>query len=440
MIRPLNCRLAVAAACLAVAWVQARAARAPADDHGTWLQDRLAAARPGEVIDVPAGEHRGPFVVVRPVHLRGHGQALLRGDGQTHVVAIRAPDVVLEGFEIRDSGLNLMDDHAAIHVTGPRAIIRGNRIADSLHGVYVRQADHVRVEANTITGKSWTLERVDPFAGRSGPAGGEVCEVALAQDRRGNGLHFWNSSGHVVAGNVIRDTRDGIYFSFVDRSEIRNNDIARARYGLHYMYSDDNRFDDNLFRENAAGAALMYSQGLVLRRNQFTANRSQRAYGLLLHSVDRTEIRGNALTGNTMGLFMENGQDNRVVDNLVTNNHVGLHIGNSSNENVFAGNTFAGNVHPVETAGDGASNRWAEAGRGNYWQGAARLDLNADGIGDLPHRELDLFGEWRRPFPVIGLLAGSPGERLLRFVYSRLALPGLAGVSDPAPLIRQPQR
>jgi nitrous oxidase accessory protein len=439
MIPPVARRLAVAA-CLVVAWANAPAANAPPTDHGTWLQDRLAAAAPGEVIDVPAGEHRGPFVVARPVHLRGHGQALLRGDGKTHVVAIRAPDVVLEGFEIRDSGLNLMADHAAIHVTGPRAVIRGNRIADSLHGVYVRQADHVRVEANTITGKSWTLELVNPFAGPSGPGEAETCEVTLAQDRRGNGLHFWNSSGHVVAGNVIRDTRDGIYFSFVDRSEIRNNDVARARYGLHYMYSDDNRFDDNVFRDNAAGAALMYSQGLVLRRNQFTANRSQRAYGLLLHSVDQTEIRDNELTGNTLGLFMENGQANRVLDNLVTNNHVGVHIGNSSNENVFAGNTFAGNVHPVETAGDSASNRWADAGRGNYWQGAARLDLNADGIGDLPHRELDLFGEWRRPFPVIGLLAGSPGERLLRFVYSRLALPGLAGVSDPAPLVRSQHR
>jgi nitrous oxidase accessory protein len=439
MIRSAARRLALAA-CLAAAWTSARAANAPPADHGTWLQDRLAAAVPGEVIDVPAGEHRGPFVVDRSVHLRGHGQALLRGDGQTHVVAIRAPDVVLEGFEIRDSGLDLMADHAAVHVTGPRAIIRGNRIADSLHGVYVSQADQVRVEANTITGKSWTLVPVDPFAGPSGPGEAEMCEVSLAQDQRGNGVHVWNSSGHVVVDNVIRDTRDGIYFSFVDRSEIRNNDIARARYGLHYMYSDDNRFNDNRFRDNAAGAALMYSQGIVLRRNQFTANRSQRAYGLLLHSVDQTEIRDNALTGNTMGLFMENGQANRVLDNLVTNNHVGLHIGNSSNGNVFAGNTFAGNVHPVETAGDGASNRWADAGRGNYWQGAARLDLNVDGIGDLPHRELDLFGEWRRPFPAIGLLAGSPGERLLRFVYSRLALPGLAGVSDPAPLVRSQHR
>jgi nitrous oxidase accessory protein len=40
---------------------------------------------------------------------------------------------------------------------------------------------------------------------------------------------------------------------------------------------------------------------------------------------------------------------------------------------------------------------------------------------------------------VIGLLGGSPGERLLRFVHARLALPGLSGVVDAAPLTRSPR-
>ena len=199
---------------------------------------------------------------------------------------------------------------------------------------------------------------------------------------------------------------------------------------------DGNHFEANTFRNNAAGAALMHSKDIVLANNEFAANRNQRAYGLLLHSVDQTEIRHNRIVGNTMGLFIENSQGNRILDNLVSGNHVGVHISDSSDGNVLAGNTFTGNLHPVETSGRNASNRWALDGRGNYWDGAMRLDLNGDGIGDLPHRELDLFGEFRRPFPVIGLLAGSPGERLLRFVHGRLALPGLPGISDPAPLVR----
>jgi nitrous oxidase accessory protein len=413
-----------------------RAADAPLEDHGTWLQDRLASARPGETIDVPPGEHTGPFVIATTVHLRGRGQAVLRGDGHTHVLAIRAPDVVIEGLDIRGSGLELSADHAAIHITAARAVIRGNRISESLHGVYVRGVNGVRVEGNTVIGKTRTMELVDPLAGSTAPGGGEMCEVDLGQDRRGNGLHFWNSSGHTITGNVVRDTRDGIYFSFVDDTTVRGNDIARVRYGLHYMYSDGNRFDGNVFRDNAAGAALMYSKGIVLQDNEFSANRSQRSHGLLMHSVDDTEVRGNRLTGNTMGMFLENGHANRILNNLVIGNHVGLHITDSSHDNVFSGNAFAGNLHAVETDGRNVANAFALDGVGNFWQGANPMDLDGDGIGDLPHRELDLFGDLRRPFPVIGLLAGSPGERLLHFVHSRLALPGVSGITDPAPLVK----
>jgi len=74
-------------------------------------------------------------------------------------------------------------------------------------------------------------------------------------------------------------------------------------------------------------------------------------------------------------------------------------------------------------------------GRGNQWDGASTLDLDRNGIADLPHRELDLFGGLRHELPAIGLLAGSPAERLLRFVHARLPIPGAAGIVDPAPLV-----
>jgi nitrous oxidase accessory protein len=140
-----------------------------------------------------------------------------------------------------------------------------------------------------------------------------------------------------------------------------------------------------------------------------------------------------------MGLFLEHSQTNVFRNNVVSGNHIGIHITNSSDANVFTGNTFTGNLHPVETSGTNAANVWATDGRGNYWDTATRLDLDADGIGDIPHRELDLFGEWRRSFPAIGLLAGSPGERLLRFIHARVVMPGLPGISDPAPLIVAPR-
>jgi len=409
-------------------------AAVPVDRTG-WLVEQFATAPAGSTIEVPAGLYRGPFTIDRAVHLHAAAGAHLRGDGQTHTVAVRAADVTIDGFEISGSGLDLGLDHAAVHVTGARAVIVNNRIHDALHGVYVRQADGVRIEANTITGTKTVQQPIDPLTSRATPSAGELCDVELNQNQRGNGIHIWNSQHHLVVRNTIRDTRDGVYFSFVDRSQVRDNDIAQVRYGLHYMYSDDNVFDGNIFRDNAAGAALMNSKGIQLRRNRFLASRSHRSYGILLQTVDGSVLEDNEIAGNTVGVFLESGHDNRLVDNTIANNHIGIHASDSSDGNAFAGNRFIGNLHTVETTGGNLTSRWAIDGRGNYWDGALALDLNRDGIADLPHRELDLFGKLRRELPAIGLLAGSPGERLLRFVHARIALPGLPGVTDPAPLV-----
>ena len=415
----------------------ADAARLP--DRTAWLHERLATAAAGSTIVVPAGRYLGPFVIDRPVRLKADGAAHLIGDRTTHTLAITAPDVMVEGFDISASGLDLSRDQAAVHVTGARAVVINNHIHDALHGVYVREADAVRIEGNTILGTERVIEEVDPLAAAGTPAASELCEIDLNQNRRGNGIHAWNSTGLLIARNTIRHTRDGIYFSFVDNAQVRENDIAGVRYGLHYMYSDDNQFEGNLFVDNAAGAALMSSKHIVLRRNRFLANQGHRSYGILLQTVDQSTLQANEIVGNTTGVFIESGNGNRLLDNLVARNHIGIHVSDSSDENGFAGNTFLGNLHTVETSGGNRASVWAIDGRGNHWDTAVSIDLDRNGIADVPHRELDLFGRTRRDFPVIGLLAGSPGERLLRFVHARLALPGLPTIADPAPLVRPGQ-
>ncbi len=416
----------------------AAALLARGETAGDRLRAQIAAAVPGSVLQVAAGTYEGAFVIGKPLHLLGAPGAILRGDKHGNVVAIRASDVEIAGFVIRGSGRNLSTDDAAIHITGARAIIRDNHIFDMLHGIYVRKANDCRILDNVIIGDGAASEAVaDPLiAGlkASDAASGELCSVPDPQDRRGNGIHLWNSSGHLIAGNTIRGVRDGVYFSFTGHTLVRGNSISQVRYGLHYMYSDENVFERNVFSDNAAGAALMYSKKLVLRANRFVSNRSHRAYGLLLQSIDDTRIEENTIEGNTIGLFMENGNNDTIRANRIAGNYVGLRVGDSTSDSRFFENTFTGNIHPLETSGTNAANLWAVAGRGNFWDDALTLDLNRDGVADLPHREPDLFGAWRRPFPAIGLLSASPGERLLRLIHSRLALPGLPGITDPRPL------
>ena len=417
---------------------------ARAATSGDRLRAEIAAAAPGATINVAAGNYDGPFELTQPVRLIGAPGAILRGNGTGNVVAIRAPDVEIAGFAIRGSGRNLSDDSAAIHTTGARAFVHDNRIFDSLHGVYVRKANDCRIERNIIIGDGELSGAIaDPVARglKAGDAaGGEICGIESVQDRRGNGIHLWNSSGHTIVGNTIRGTRDGIYFSFAEKTLVRGNTIERVRYGLHYMYSDENVFEGNEFTGNAAGAALMSSERIVLRGNRFLANRSHRAYGLLLQTVEHTHIEDNVIAGNTLGLYMENGNNNVVRGNRIAGNYIGLRVSDSTAGTLFFDNTFAGNIHPVETSGANVSNTWSVGNRGNTWEGALLLDLNRDGTSDVPHREPDLFGGWRRTFPVIGLLSASPGERLLRFIHSRLALPGVAGITDPKPVsaVRSP--
>ncbi|HVU33876.1 MAG TPA: NosD domain-containing protein [Opitutaceae bacterium] len=405
---------------------------------GDVLRAEIAAAAPGATIHVPAGRYAGPFILDRPIHLIGAPGAALEGNHTGNVVSVRAADVEIAGFVIRGSGRDLLADNAAIHVSGDRAIIRDNHIFDMLHGIYVKRANDCRIVRNVIIGDGVVGDEItDPVISgmKAGDAAsGEMCGAPLAIDRRGNGIHLWNSSGHLIEGNTIEGTRDGAYFSFTNHTVVRDNTITRVRYGLHYMYSDDNTFERNRFSENAAGAALMYSNRLVLRKNRFVGNNTQRAYGLLLQSIDDTRIEDNVISGNTLGLYLENANRDTISGNRIEANYVGIRVSDSSSDALFFGNVFAGNIHPVETNGGGGTNLWAVAGRGNFWDDAERLDLNHDGIADLPHREPDLFGATRREFPAIGLLSESPGERLLRWIESRLALPGIPGVTDPRPL------
>lgn len=401
---------------------------------GDWLKRAIDEAEPGATLHVPAGVHRGAVVIAKPLRLIGEPGAVLEGTGEGHVVAITAPDVEVAGFVIRKSGRNLSNDDAGIHVTAARAVLRDNTIVDTLHGVYLKQAPEGRVIGNVIRGRAAVETIEDPMTSDLRMSNAELCSVELEQNQRGNGIHVWNCAGHTIEENDIRGTRDGIYFSFCDRTTVRRNTIRNVRYGLHYMYSDENVFEENTFTESAAGAALMYSNEIVLRGNRFLANRSHRAYGLLMHTVERTEVAENEFAGNTVGAFVENSISNEFRGNGVTGNYIGLRVSGSSDGNTFSANELAGNIHAVETGGAAEANAWSVDGVGNFWPDAVKLDLDRDGIADVPHKEADLFGAWRRDFPEIGLLSGSPGERALRVVHARLKVPGIPSVSDPRPL------
>jgi len=398
------------------------------------LQQRIDAAAPNETIYIEHGVHAGPITISKPVALIGEPGAEIRGNGLGKVVTIAANDVTLRGLRITGSGLRLSDDDAAVFVIGNRAKIEDCTIADSLHGVYLKKVSGTQILNNRIQGKTTLTPSTEPVEKGIGQSA-ENCDTTLVANRRGNGIHQWNCEGNLIRGNEISDTRDGIYFSFTNNSHVENNLIHHVRYGLHYMYSDANIFENNTFTENAAGAAIMFSKNMVVRGNRFVSNRGYRAYGLIFQSTDNSRLEQNEISENAVGLSFNQCNQNEVAGNRVTRNYIGLRFGSNSDRNRFTENIFTGNLHPIETgASDVSGSLWAVHGVGNLWDTELQLDLDGDGIIDLPHRELDLFGILRRDFPAIAFLSESPAVKLLRFANERAVIPGMSSIEDPAPL------
>ncbi len=233
--------------------------------------------------------------------------------------------------------MNLSDDDAAVFVTGNRATIDNNIIANSLHGIYLKKVSGARILDNHIEGKTTIAASTEPVEKGVGQSA-ENCDTTLVANRRGNGIHQWNCEGNLIRGNDISETRDGIYFSFTNNSRVENNVVHHTRYGLHYMYSDGNIFENNTFRENAAGAAIMFSKDLAVRGNRFVSNRGHRAYGLIFQSSDRSRIEHNEISENAVGLSFNQCNANIVVANRVTQNYIGLRVGSNSDDNQFTEN------------------------------------------------------------------------------------------------------
>ena len=404
---------------------------------GATLQERINAALPNDTIHIAKGVHLGPIVIDKPLTLLGEPDAEIRGNGSGKVISITVDDVTVTGLRITGSGLQLSNDDAAIWVIGNRARILKNVIADSLHGVYLKKVSDTQIIANRIQGKTTLTPSTDPVEKGIG-VGAENCDTTLVANRRGNGIHQWNCERTLIQDNEISDARDGIYFSFTNNCQVANNLVHHVRYGLHYMYSDANVFESNTFSENAAGAAIMFSKDLIVRGNRFVSNRGHRAYGLIVQSSDRSRFEQNEITENAVGLSLNQCNENNITRNQVTQNYIGLRFGSNSDGNRFTENVFMHNLHPVETgASDVSGNHWAVGGIGNFWDSRDELDLDRNGVNDLPHRELDLFGILRRDFPTIAFLSDSPAITLLRRAHQRAVLPGASYIEDPYSLNSQ---
>lgn len=393
------------------------------------LEQAIASALPGATVGVPAGVHAVHLKLDKPVNLVGAPGAILDGGGQGDVLRISASSVSVHGLVIRRSGTDLTAMNAGIFIerTARDVTISGNRIEQTLFGVYLDGAANVRVERNVIRGMR-----------------------SLRVSDRGDGIHLWNDTGCNIEDNDVADSRDGIYVYVSPHNTIARNVVHDVRYGIHYMYSHYNLLQGNVSRGNLAGYALMSSHHLKVIGN---SSADESSYGFLLNYIAHSEIAGNRVyringqsddAGGTIqgtdgkALFVYLSQFNSFHDNLLADSQIGIHVTAGSESNRFWGNRFADNRIQVKYV-QNLAQEWSERGRGNFWSDYLGWDLDADGIGDIPFRPNDGVDVLLWKYPSARNLMSSPAVLLLRYVQRAFPVFTPPSVQDSRPLMKAPR-
>lgn len=329
----------------------------------TGISAALEAAPAGATVRVRPGRYvsEGALVIRKPVSLIGEGRPVIDGAKLDDVIRIEgAPGVVIQGFQIRNSGFSYVREMAGIKVIeAGDCTLDDNELVDNNFGIYLANSKDCRITSNRIQG------------------------VIKSEADTGNGIHVWQGTGHLFSGNDLSASRDGIYFEFVNDSRIeRNRSHGNLRYGLHFMNSNRDVYEQNVFTNNGAGVAVMYSRQITMNGNEFSESRGTAAYGLLLKEISESAVTRNRFDRNSVGIYMEGANRSRFESNTISNNGWALRLMGSCEGNRFVRNDFTGNTFDVTTNSRYSENEFVR----NYWSHYDGYDLDRNGVGDRPFR------------------------------------------------------
>lgn len=380
----------------------------------TSLEEAVRKAAPDSEILVHAGVYReSGIVIAKPLRIVGEGWPVVDGSHKGEVFTVTANDVRISGFVVRNSGASFTADWAGIKIKNARrCLIENNRLLDDFFAIYLAASSDCIVRNNEVLGH------------------------AVSEAFSGNAIHLWNCRRITVRNNRVSGHRDGLYFEFLHDSTIVGNLSDRnLRYGMHTMYSADNSYRNNILRDNKAGEVLMYSKRLVVTGNRIQHNWGAACDGALLKDLDDSRIEGNLFEHNSIGLYSEDSNRNRIMDNEFLNNGIAVRVMADSTDNLFSGNAFDANTFDVATNSISTSdNTFAR----NYWSAYRGYDLNGDSIGDIPYHPVALFTMLIENYPAAMFLLRSPLARLLDIAERAIPVLTPKMLADNEPLMERP--
>ncbi len=330
------------------------------------LHEALDYAKPCDTILVQKGIYHGEVLEIRKsITFIGQDHPILDGQEKNELISVKTNDVNIIGFQLINAPFSSSREMAGINVYNASNInISNNQLRNTCFGIYLANVTHCTVQNNSLH---------------------SVSDIEL---NAGNGIHAWKCDHLNIASNEVSGHRDGIYFEFVTKSLITDNQsYENLRYGLHFMFSHEDEYRNNRFENNGAGVAVMYTKKVTMLNNQFIHNWGDSAYGLLLKDISDSHIENNIFDQNTIGIQMEGSSRIVITNNTFTFNGWAVQLQASCDNNNFLSNNFNGNTFDIATNGTLVLNTI----NGNYWDKYEGYDLDKDGIGDVPYRPTSLY-------------------------------------------------
>ena len=131
--------------------------------------------------------------------------------------------------------------------------------------------------------------------------------------------------------------------------------------------------------------------------------------GLLFKACDDVVAEDNLIADNARGIFLEGSYRNLFRRNVVALSDAAIVLYDSSGQNRFEGNSFVGNLTPLNLVG----RRTDTVFDGNYWSGNAEPDLDGDGRSDRPYRLTSVFDHFRGNLTAADLMSQGMGAAAL---------------------------
>ena len=207
----------------------------------------------------------------------------------------------------------------------------------------------------------------------------------LISDTIETGINIrFNNNCSIIENIVENNQNTGIDIERSNNITITDNNISKnGGTGLTFGSPTIGQFHKilrNNITYNDMGIRLHFSQHNLVSSNNISHNTN---LGLNI-AGDNNLITNNKITNNGQGLYLYFGDNNNIIQNNIGNN-LGYGIfNNGGNLSLIYNNSFYGNT-PNGIGNNNIFNYWDNGIIGNYWDDYVGLDVNDDGIGDIPY-------------------------------------------------------